>query len=94
MSNSCGVCVAELGVRFPDDSADDIHKQKQLLKDAAAFLVSCQIPSLVRGTDNRKTPFIHLFPMSRLPPPPTPPRPVIKRWHCLGWECNIKACVL
>uniref|UniRef100_G3P0N9 Clustered mitochondria protein homolog n=1 Tax=Gasterosteus aculeatus aculeatus TaxID=481459 RepID=G3P0N9_GASAC len=36
------------GVRFPDDSADDIHKQKQLLKDAAAFLVSCQIPSLVK----------------------------------------------
>ncbi|XP_031716603.1 clustered mitochondria protein homolog isoform X2 [Anarrhichthys ocellatus] len=36
------------GVRFPDDSADDIQKQKQLLKDAAAFLVSCQIPSLVK----------------------------------------------
>ncbi|GLD57278.1 clustered mitochondria protein homolog, partial [Lates japonicus] len=34
------------GVRFPDDSADDVQKQKQLLKDAAAFLVSCQIPSL------------------------------------------------
>lgn len=37
----------EPGVRFPDDSADDVQKQKQLLKDAAAFLVSCQIPSLV-----------------------------------------------
>ncbi|KAG5836713.1 hypothetical protein ANANG_G00231490 [Anguilla anguilla] len=36
------------GVRFPDDSAEDIQKQKQLLKDAAAFLVSCQIPSLVK----------------------------------------------
>ncbi|KAG7282509.1 hypothetical protein CRUP_020224 [Coryphaenoides rupestris] len=36
------------GVRFPDESADDIQKQKQLLKDAAAFLVSCQIPSLVK----------------------------------------------
>ncbi|XP_054650977.1 clustered mitochondria protein homolog isoform X3 [Dunckerocampus dactyliophorus] len=36
------------GVRFPDDSADDIQKQKQLLKDSAAFLVSCQIPSLVK----------------------------------------------
>ncbi|XP_069545889.1 clustered mitochondria protein homolog isoform X1 [Brachyistius frenatus] len=36
------------GVRFPDDSANDILKQKQLLKDAAAFLVSCQIPSLVK----------------------------------------------
>uniref|UniRef100_A0A8B9HAW3 Clustered mitochondria protein homolog n=1 Tax=Astyanax mexicanus TaxID=7994 RepID=A0A8B9HAW3_ASTMX len=35
------------GVRFPEDSAEDIQKQKQLLKDAAAFLVSCQIPSLV-----------------------------------------------
>uniref|UniRef100_A0A4W5Q4B3 Clustered mitochondria protein homolog n=1 Tax=Hucho hucho TaxID=62062 RepID=A0A4W5Q4B3_9TELE len=36
------------GVRFPEDSADDIQKQKQLLKDAGAFLVSCQIPSLVK----------------------------------------------
>ncbi|XP_046891509.1 clustered mitochondria protein homolog isoform X3 [Hypomesus transpacificus] len=36
------------GVRFPDDSVEDIQKQKQLLKDAAAFLVSCQIPSLVK----------------------------------------------
>ncbi|XP_051719412.1 clustered mitochondria protein homolog isoform X1 [Ctenopharyngodon idella] len=36
------------GVRFPDDSAEDIQKQKQLLKDAAAFLVSCQIPSFVK----------------------------------------------
>uniref|UniRef100_A0A8C1HIZ5 Clustered mitochondria protein homolog n=1 Tax=Cyprinus carpio carpio TaxID=630221 RepID=A0A8C1HIZ5_CYPCA len=33
------------GVRFPDD----IQKQKQLLKDAAAFLVSCQIPSFRIG---------------------------------------------
>uniref|UniRef100_A0A3Q1EZR2 Clustered mitochondria protein homolog n=1 Tax=Acanthochromis polyacanthus TaxID=80966 RepID=A0A3Q1EZR2_9TELE len=36
------------GVRFPDDSTEDVQKQKQLLKDAAAFLVSCQIPSLVK----------------------------------------------
>ncbi|KAJ0063511.1 hypothetical protein NL108_002680 [Boleophthalmus pectinirostris] len=36
------------GVRFPEDSTDDIQKQKQLLKDAAAFLLSCQIPSLVK----------------------------------------------
>lgn len=36
------------GVRFPDESTDDVQKQKQLLKDAAAFLVSCQIPSLVK----------------------------------------------
>ncbi|MGH0153051.1 UNVERIFIED_CONTAM: hypothetical protein FKN15_023977 [Acipenser sinensis] len=35
------------GVRFPEGSSEDIQKQKQLLKDAAAFLVSCQIPSLV-----------------------------------------------
>uniref|UniRef100_A0A673GSC8 Clustered mitochondria protein homolog n=1 Tax=Sinocyclocheilus rhinocerous TaxID=307959 RepID=A0A673GSC8_9TELE len=37
------------GVRFTDDSTDDIQKQKQLLKDAAAFLVSCQIPSFRIG---------------------------------------------
>ncbi|XP_060799958.1 clustered mitochondria protein homolog isoform X2 [Neoarius graeffei] len=36
------------GVRFPEESADDIQKQKQLLKDAASFLVSCQIPSLIK----------------------------------------------
>uniref|UniRef100_A0AAY4D2K4 Clustered mitochondria protein homolog n=1 Tax=Denticeps clupeoides TaxID=299321 RepID=A0AAY4D2K4_9TELE len=36
------------GVRFPEDCAEDIQKQKQLLKDGAAFLVSCQIPSLVK----------------------------------------------
>ncbi|KAM9317995.1 clustered mitochondria protein homolog isoform 3-T4 [Pholidichthys leucotaenia] len=36
------------GVRFPEESVDDIQKQKQLLKDAAAFLISCQIPSLVK----------------------------------------------
>ncbi|KAL0973150.1 hypothetical protein UPYG_G00199620 [Umbra pygmaea] len=36
------------GVRFPEDSVEDNQKQKQLLKDAAAFLVSCQIPSLVK----------------------------------------------
>uniref|UniRef100_A0A667X7M9 Clustered mitochondria protein homolog n=1 Tax=Myripristis murdjan TaxID=586833 RepID=A0A667X7M9_9TELE len=43
-----GCCVAPPGVRFPEDSAEDVQKQKQLLKDAAAFLVSCQIPSLVK----------------------------------------------
>uniref|UniRef100_A0AAY4D1I9 Clustered mitochondria protein homolog n=1 Tax=Denticeps clupeoides TaxID=299321 RepID=A0AAY4D1I9_9TELE len=37
------------GVRFPEDCAEDIQKQKQLLKDGAAFLVSCQIPSLRIG---------------------------------------------
>ncbi|XP_027003633.1 clustered mitochondria protein homolog isoform X2 [Tachysurus fulvidraco] len=36
------------GVRFPEDSVEDIQKQKQLLKDSAAFLVSCQIPSLIK----------------------------------------------
>uniref|UniRef100_A0A8C9TJK1 Clustered mitochondria protein homolog n=1 Tax=Scleropages formosus TaxID=113540 RepID=A0A8C9TJK1_SCLFO len=37
------------GVRFSDDNTEDIKKQKQLLKDAGAFLVSCQIPSLRIG---------------------------------------------
>ncbi|XP_051963038.1 clustered mitochondria protein homolog isoform X4 [Xyrauchen texanus] len=36
------------GVRFPDDNTEDIQKQKQLLKDSAAYLVSCQIPSFVK----------------------------------------------
>ncbi|KAJ3589974.1 hypothetical protein NHX12_007931 [Muraenolepis orangiensis] len=36
------------GVRFPEESTEDVQKQKQLLKDAAAFLVSCQVPSLVK----------------------------------------------
>ncbi|XP_054857131.1 clustered mitochondria protein homolog isoform X1 [Eublepharis macularius] len=36
------------GVRFPDSSKDQIQDQKQLLKDAAAFLVSYQIPGLVK----------------------------------------------
>ncbi|XP_029027356.1 clustered mitochondria protein homolog isoform X2 [Betta splendens] len=36
------------GVRFPEDSTEEVQKQKQLLKDAAAFLVSCQIPSLIK----------------------------------------------
>ncbi|XP_075994985.1 clustered mitochondria protein homolog isoform X2 [Genypterus blacodes] len=43
------------GVRFPDDSADDILKQKRLLKDGAAFLVSCQIPSLVKDCLDHST---------------------------------------
>lgn len=34
------------GVRFPE--ACNLDSQKQLQKDAAAFLVSCQIPSLVK----------------------------------------------
>ncbi|XP_062241453.1 clustered mitochondria protein homolog isoform X1 [Platichthys flesus] len=43
------------GVRFPDESANEIQKQKQLLKDAAAFLVSCQIPSLVKDCLDHST---------------------------------------
>ncbi|KAF7668862.1 hypothetical protein LDENG_00282870 [Lucifuga dentata] len=43
------------GVRFPDDSTEDVQKQKQLLKDAAAFLVSCQIPSLVKDCLDHST---------------------------------------
>ncbi|XP_060704008.1 clustered mitochondria protein homolog isoform X1 [Hemiscyllium ocellatum] len=36
------------GVRFHDPNCEELQKQKQLLKDAAAFLVSCQIPSLIK----------------------------------------------
>lgn len=38
-----------LGVRFPESSKEEVQDQKQLLKDAAAFLLSCQIPGLVRN---------------------------------------------
>ncbi|XP_076835509.1 clustered mitochondria protein homolog isoform X2 [Brachyhypopomus gauderio] len=37
------------GVRFPKESSKDIQEQKQLLKDAAAFLVSNQIPALIQS---------------------------------------------
>ncbi|XP_034025241.1 clustered mitochondria protein homolog isoform X2 [Thalassophryne amazonica] len=43
------------GVRFPDDGAEDVQKQKQLLKDAAAFLVSCQIRTLVKDCLDHST---------------------------------------
>ncbi|TFK12830.1 5-hydroxytryptamine receptor 1E [Platysternon megacephalum] len=36
------------GVRFPESSKEEMQDQKQLLKDAAAFLLSCQIPGLVK----------------------------------------------
>ncbi|KAK4812456.1 hypothetical protein QYF61_026449 [Mycteria americana] len=36
------------GVRFPESSKEEVQDQKQLLKDAAAFLLSCQIPGLVK----------------------------------------------
>ncbi|XP_005987552.1 clustered mitochondria protein homolog isoform X2 [Latimeria chalumnae] len=36
------------GVRFPESSSEELVKQKQLFKDAAAFLVSCQIPCLIK----------------------------------------------
>nr|XP_033777453.1 clustered mitochondria protein homolog isoform X2 [Geotrypetes seraphini] len=36
------------GVRFPDSSVEEVQSQKLLLKDAAAFLLSCQIPSLIK----------------------------------------------
>ncbi|XP_042298388.1 clustered mitochondria protein homolog isoform X2 [Sceloporus undulatus] len=36
------------GVHFPDSSKEQIQDQKRLLKDAAAFLVSYQIPGLVK----------------------------------------------
>uniref|UniRef100_A0A8C5UW72 Clustered mitochondria protein homolog n=1 Tax=Microcebus murinus TaxID=30608 RepID=A0A8C5UW72_MICMU len=37
------------GVRFPESCQDEVRDQKQLLKDAAAFLLSCQIPGLKIG---------------------------------------------
>ncbi|KAK5599201.1 hypothetical protein CRENBAI_024588 [Crenichthys baileyi] len=43
------------GVRFPEDALEDIQKQKQLLKDAAAFLVTCQVPSLVKDCLDHST---------------------------------------
>ncbi|XP_054884584.1 clustered mitochondria protein homolog isoform X2 [Poeciliopsis prolifica] len=43
------------GVRFPEDTLEDVQKQKQLLKDAAAFLVTCQIPSLVKDCLDHST---------------------------------------
>lgn len=39
------------GVRFPESSKEEVQDQKQLLKDAAAFLLSCQIPGLVRNPE-------------------------------------------
>ncbi|KAK1331483.1 hypothetical protein QTO34_009440 [Cnephaeus nilssonii] len=35
-------------VRFPESCQEEVRDQKQLLKDAAAFLLSCQIPGLVK----------------------------------------------
>ncbi|KAM9451424.1 clustered mitochondria protein homolog isoform 1-T1 [Clarias gariepinus] len=37
------------GVRFPKECLQDIQEQKQLLKDAAAFLVSKRIPELIKS---------------------------------------------
>uniref|UniRef100_A0A8C0E0Q3 Clustered mitochondria protein homolog n=1 Tax=Balaenoptera musculus TaxID=9771 RepID=A0A8C0E0Q3_BALMU len=37
------------GVRFPESCQEEVRNQKQLLKDAAAFLLSCQIPGLKIG---------------------------------------------
>ncbi|XP_019401109.1 PREDICTED: clustered mitochondria protein homolog isoform X1 [Crocodylus porosus] len=36
------------GVRFPESSKEEVQDQKQLLKDAAALVLSCQIPGLVK----------------------------------------------
>ncbi|XP_072496081.1 clustered mitochondria protein homolog isoform X5 [Notamacropus eugenii] len=45
------------GVRFPESCQDEVRDQKQLLKDAAAFLLSCQIPGLVKDcTDHTVLP--------------------------------------
>ncbi|XP_056414428.1 clustered mitochondria protein homolog isoform X2 [Hyla sarda] len=36
------------GVRFPEAAQVEVQNQKQLLKDAAAFVLSCQIPCLIK----------------------------------------------
>ncbi|XP_066455723.1 clustered mitochondria protein homolog isoform X1 [Eleutherodactylus coqui] len=36
------------GVRFPESAQLEVFDQKQLLKDAAAFVLSCQIPCLIK----------------------------------------------
>lgn len=41
--------ISLLGVRFPESSKEEVQDQKQLLKDAAALVLSCQIPGLVRN---------------------------------------------
>lgn len=38
---------ATAGVRFPSDCATEWQKQRRLLWDAAAFLLSNQIPAVV-----------------------------------------------
>ncbi|KAK3523983.1 hypothetical protein QTP70_017491 [Hemibagrus guttatus] len=43
------------GVRFPKECSQDIQEQKQLLKDAAAFLVSNQIPDLIKSCADHTT---------------------------------------
>lgn len=45
--NITNIFVLLSGVRFPKESAEDIQKQKQQLKDAAIFLISNQIPAFV-----------------------------------------------
>ncbi|KAF7697343.1 hypothetical protein HF521_005761 [Silurus meridionalis] len=43
------------GVRFPKECLQDIQEQKQLLKDTAAFLVSTQIPNLIKSCVDHTT---------------------------------------
>uniref|UniRef100_A0A8B9H8P4 Clustered mitochondria protein homolog n=1 Tax=Astyanax mexicanus TaxID=7994 RepID=A0A8B9H8P4_ASTMX len=40
-------CVCFQGVHFPSESSKEIEEQKQLLKDAVAFLISNQIPAFI-----------------------------------------------
>uniref|UniRef100_A0A8D0Y386 Clustered mitochondria protein homolog n=1 Tax=Sus scrofa TaxID=9823 RepID=A0A8D0Y386_PIG len=47
LPGSC-LCPPPTGVRFPESCQEEVRDQKQLLKDAAAFLLSCQIPGLVK----------------------------------------------
>lgn len=41
-------CIHAAGVRFPSECAAQVDKQRLLLWDAAAFLLSHQIPAVVR----------------------------------------------
>lgn len=49
LPGSCLFPPPPTGVRFPESCQEEVRDQKQLLKDAAAFLLSCQIPGLVRA---------------------------------------------
>ncbi len=41
------LCVLAAGVHFPSECVEEVQRQRQLLWDAAAFLLSNQIPAVV-----------------------------------------------